>query len=202
MPLTHVAQRVGFNIQTLRRILEEEGLYIRSPPTPLWTEEEVRVLPRDYGKPGFSVSNIAAKLGRTANQVILKARLLGLKWPLRGSWQYLRRKRPSVPECTLKSRAIDRADSPAASRLRASAFWRSVRPGSVPRLARNSSPDARLPAPRCTGRAIQIPIAPADRRAPIPRFLSLAAFERRPSGLGARGKLSQRAGILYLAGAV
>jgi len=28
------------------------------------------------------VSNIAAKLGRTANQVILKARLLGLKWPL------------------------------------------------------------------------------------------------------------------------
>jgi len=44
MPLTHVAQRVGFNIQTLRRILEEEGLYIRSPPTPQWTEEEVRVL--------------------------------------------------------------------------------------------------------------------------------------------------------------
>src|SRR5262245_42711032 len=30
MPLTHVAQRVGFNIQTLRRILEQEGLYVRS----------------------------------------------------------------------------------------------------------------------------------------------------------------------------
>src|SRR5262249_18345131 len=35
MPLTHVAQRVGFNIQTLRRLLEEEGLYVRSVPTPL-----------------------------------------------------------------------------------------------------------------------------------------------------------------------
>src|SRR5215510_3870491 len=65
MPLTHVAQRVGFNIQTLRRILEEQGLYVRSLPTPLWTEGEVRVLRRDYGKPGLSVSSIAAKLGRT-----------------------------------------------------------------------------------------------------------------------------------------
>ncbi len=69
MPLTHVARTVGFNIQTLRRILEDEGLYVRSRPTPLWTEEEVRVLRRDYGKPGLSVSNIAAKLRRTPNQV-------------------------------------------------------------------------------------------------------------------------------------
>ena len=53
MPLTHVAQRLGFNIPTLRRILEEEGLYVRSLPTPLWTEEEVRILRRDYGKPGL-----------------------------------------------------------------------------------------------------------------------------------------------------
>jgi hypothetical protein len=30
MPLTHVARTVGFNIQTLRRILEDEGLYVRS----------------------------------------------------------------------------------------------------------------------------------------------------------------------------
>jgi len=42
----------------------------------------VRVLRRDYGKPGLSVRGIAAKLGRTPNQVMLKARLLGLKWPL------------------------------------------------------------------------------------------------------------------------
>src|SRR5262249_21557192 len=64
------------------RILEEEGLYVRSLPAPLWTEEEVRVLRRNYGKPGLSVRGIAAKLGRTPNQVMLKARLLGLKWPL------------------------------------------------------------------------------------------------------------------------
>ena len=82
MPLTHVAQRVGFNIQTLRRILEEEGLYIRSLPTPLWTEAEVRVLRRDYGKLGHSVSSIAAELGRTSNQIMCKAAKLGLKWPL------------------------------------------------------------------------------------------------------------------------
>jgi hypothetical protein len=82
MPLTHVAQAAGFNKQTLRRILEDEGVYVRSPPTPLWTEAEVRVLRRDYGKPGLSVSSIAAKLGRTPNQVILKARSLGLKWPV------------------------------------------------------------------------------------------------------------------------
>src|SRR5262245_52641089 len=52
---------------------------LRSLPTPLWIEEEVRVLHRDYGKPGLSVRSIAAKLGRTPNQVMLKARLLGLK---------------------------------------------------------------------------------------------------------------------------
>ena len=54
MPLTHVAQTVGFNIQTLRRILEDEGLYVRSRPIPLWTEAEVRVLRRDYGTPGLT----------------------------------------------------------------------------------------------------------------------------------------------------
>jgi hypothetical protein len=54
----------------------------------------------------------------------------------------LRFRRPTVLAATPnapKSRAIDRADSPAASRPCASAFWRSVRAGSLPRLARNSS---------------------------------------------------------------
>src|SRR5262245_21150611 len=45
-----------------------EGLFVRALPTPLWTEEEVRFLRRDYGKPGLSVSSIAAKFGRTPNQ--------------------------------------------------------------------------------------------------------------------------------------
>jgi hypothetical protein len=83
MPLTHVAQTVGFNIQTLRRILEDEGLYVRSLPRPLWTEAEVRVLRREYGKPGLTASMIAEKLGRTPNQVMVKAHLLGLKWPMK-----------------------------------------------------------------------------------------------------------------------
>jgi hypothetical protein len=43
---------------------------------------EVCVLRRDYGKPGRSVRSIAAKLGRTPNQIMCKAAGLGLKWPL------------------------------------------------------------------------------------------------------------------------
>ena len=52
-----------------------------------------------------------------------------------------------------------------------------------------------LAAPRCTVRASQIPIAPADTCAPTPRFRSLAAFERRPTGRRACCTLSERAGI-------
>ena len=63
--------------------MENEGLYVRSRPIPLWTEPEVRVVRRDYGKPGLTASIIATKLGRTPNQVMLKARLLGLKWPMK-----------------------------------------------------------------------------------------------------------------------
>jgi len=42
----------------------------------------VRVLRRDYGKPGRSLRTIAAKIGRTCQAVNLKAALLGLSWPL------------------------------------------------------------------------------------------------------------------------
>src|SRR5262245_4550637 len=42
----------------------------------------MRVLRRDYGKPGLSVKSIAAKVGRTPNQIMCKAAGLGLKWPL------------------------------------------------------------------------------------------------------------------------
>jgi hypothetical protein len=81
--------------QTLRRILEDEGLYVRSLPTPLWTEAEMRVLRRDYGKPGPSVSSIAAKLDRLPNEVMLTApfgfevapeisHICALQWPVSG----------------------------------------------------------------------------------------------------------------------
>ena len=42
----------------------------------------MRVLRRDYGKPGRSLRTIAAKIGRTCQAVNLKAALLGLSWPL------------------------------------------------------------------------------------------------------------------------
>ena len=43
---------------------------------------------------------------------------------------------------------------------------------------------------RCTVGASEIPIAPADRGAHLTRFLSLAAFERRPTGHGTCCELS------------
>ena len=42
----------------------------------------MRILRRDYGKPGRSLRTIAAKLGRTCQAVNLKAALLGLSGPL------------------------------------------------------------------------------------------------------------------------
>ena len=45
-----------------------------------WSEREVRILRRDYGKPGRSVRTIAAKLGRSSQSVGLKAALLGFSW--------------------------------------------------------------------------------------------------------------------------
>ena len=41
----------------------------------------MRILRRDYGKPGHSLRTIAAKLGRTCQGVNSKAFLLGLRWP-------------------------------------------------------------------------------------------------------------------------
>src|SRR5262245_11572914 len=131
MPLTHVAQRVGFNIPTLRRILEEQGLYVRSPPTPLWTEEEVRVLRRDYGKPGLSVSSIAAKLGRTPNQIMCKAALLSLKWPLE-----FRANLGSKPALTDRQQAEARRRLAAGESARSIALDCDVHPGTVGRLRR------------------------------------------------------------------
>ena len=46
---------------------------------------EVRVLRRDYGKPGHSLRSIGAALDRTDHEVASKAHRLGLSWrPKRG----------------------------------------------------------------------------------------------------------------------
>ena len=82
MPLRHVAQTVGLDYQRLRHLLEKQGVYKVPPPNRPWSEREVRILRRDYGKPGRSLRTIAAKLGRTCQGVNSKAALLGLSWPL------------------------------------------------------------------------------------------------------------------------
>ena len=82
MPLRHVAQTVGLDYQRLRHLLEKQGVYKVPPPNRPWSEREVRILRRDYGKPGRSLRTIAAKIGRTCQAVNLKAALLGLSWPL------------------------------------------------------------------------------------------------------------------------
>ena len=83
MPLRHVAQTVGLHYQRLRHLLEKQGVYKVPPPNGRpWSEREVRILRRDYGKPGRSLRTIAAKLGRTCQAVNSKAALLGLSWPL------------------------------------------------------------------------------------------------------------------------
>ena len=89
MPLRHVAQTVGLDYQRLRHLLEKQGVYKVPPPNGRpWSEREVRILRRDYGKPGRSLHTIAAKLGRTWQSVGSKAALLGLSWPLEfRSWE-------------------------------------------------------------------------------------------------------------------
>jgi Helix-turn-helix domain len=82
MPLRHVAQTVGLDYQRLRHLLEKQGVYKVPPPNRPWSARELRVLRRDYGKPGRSLRTIAAKTGRTCQAVNLKAALLGLSWPL------------------------------------------------------------------------------------------------------------------------
>ena len=82
MPLRHVAETVDLNYARLRDLLEKQGVYKVPPPNGRpWSEREVRILRRDYGKPGNSLRTIAAKLGRTCQGVNAKAFLLGLRWP-------------------------------------------------------------------------------------------------------------------------
>jgi hypothetical protein len=72
--LRHVAQTVGLDYQRLRHLLEKQGVYkVPAPNGRPWSEHELRVLRRDYGKPGRSLRTIAAKLGRTCQAVNSKA---------------------------------------------------------------------------------------------------------------------------------
>jgi hypothetical protein len=79
MPLTHVAETVGVEYKRLRQLLKKQGVYKVPPPNAKpWSDRELRILRRDYGKGGRSVRTIAA----TRSAVSSKASLLGLGWPL------------------------------------------------------------------------------------------------------------------------
>ena len=81
MPLRHVAQTVALDYQCLRHLLEKLGVYEVPPPNGRpWSDRELRILRRDYGRPGHSLRTIADdKLGRTCQGVNSKAALLGAK---------------------------------------------------------------------------------------------------------------------------
>ena len=71
MPLRHVAQTVGLDYQRLRHLLAKQGVYEVPPPNGRpWSDRELRILRRDYGRPGHSLRTIADKLGRTCQGVI------------------------------------------------------------------------------------------------------------------------------------
>ena len=81
MPVSHAAQIVGLRADSLMIHLEKRGLYERQTGRNRpWTDREVRVLRRDYGKPGHSLRSIGAALDRTDHEVASKAHRLGLSW--------------------------------------------------------------------------------------------------------------------------
>jgi hypothetical protein len=81
MPVSHAAQIVGLRADSLMVYLEKRGLYERQTGRNRpWTDREVRVLRRDYGKPGRSLLSIGAALDRTDHEVASKAHRLGLSW--------------------------------------------------------------------------------------------------------------------------
>src|SRR5262249_36324967 len=70
-----------------------------------------------------------------------------------------------------------------------------LKPPSLRPFATNIATPAFLQDLRCIVGASQIPIAPPDRGAHLPRFPSLAAFVRRPGSHRACCQLSDGAGI-------
>ena len=72
MPLSMLRRPSAFTINAYV-LLAKQGVYEVPPPNGRpWSEREVRILRRDYGKPGRSVRTIAAKLGRTCQSIFFK----------------------------------------------------------------------------------------------------------------------------------
>ena len=73
MPLRHVAQTVGLNYQGLRQLLAEQGVYKVPPPNRLWSERELRILRRDYGKPGRGPKGMQADVVQKLHDAFKRA---------------------------------------------------------------------------------------------------------------------------------
>ncbi|MFZ0850256.1 MAG: helix-turn-helix domain-containing protein [Hyphomicrobiaceae bacterium] len=132
MPLRHVAQTVGLDYQRLRHVLEKLGVYEVPPPNGRpWSDRELRILRRDYGKPGHSQRTIADKLGRTCQGVNSKAALLGLSWPLEFRASAKGRSKLSDHQ---QAEALRRLAAGESCRAIARTFH--VHPGTISRLAR------------------------------------------------------------------
>ena len=111
MPLRHVAQTVGLNYH----LLEKQGVYkVPLPPNGRpWSEREVRILRRDYAKPGSLLRTITAKLGRTCLGVNSKAPSLRSK---------LAARIPGIGASQLS----DHQQAEALRRLAAGESWRAI----------------------------------------------------------------------------
>ena len=123
---------VGLDYQRLRHLLEKSGVYkVPAPNGRPWSEHELRVLRRDYGKPGRSLRTIAAKLGRTCQAVNSKAALLGLSWPLE-----FRASAKGTSKLSEHQQAEALRHLAAGESCRAIARTFSVHPSTISRLAR------------------------------------------------------------------
>jgi hypothetical protein len=76
----HVAQSIGRTPRTVADLLCKRGLREKEEPPPTWNEDDTRYVRRWYGRK--SARAIAQHLGRNRNEIIGKARRLGLCKPL------------------------------------------------------------------------------------------------------------------------
>lgn len=80
MPIAHLADKVGHGRHALVRRFKQDNYYQPQDRCEAWTAEEERMVRTWYGKRSARV--IAEQIGRTRNEVIGKARRLGLSRPL------------------------------------------------------------------------------------------------------------------------
>ena len=82
IPLTHVADMVGIGRETIHAALVCRGFHTPTRVQQPWSETDKRFLARHYKTRGWPAPRIAARLGRTRNEVIGQANRLELCKPI------------------------------------------------------------------------------------------------------------------------